>query len=345
MNTISPSHYALSVCTATAILAGCGGSQPPIGAPNVPQRAGSAAQFGGPSPNVARSHAWRAAIAQAPVPGEGCYTAAYPLTIWKKVTCVTAPNRAYIPRSGAGGSLTVGDENDYAAVTSTLTSNAVGSFPKVRHLTSEKDRGKASVYSPQLNSNFMSGDQACAGAFIPGQCRGWLQFVYSAKAALMQYWLINYAGSTVRCPAGWRHAYGVDCWRNSSAVSTPQAPVTDLPQMNLSGNAVNGGLDTLVYTDGTNAYSTTGQDSVVYLSQGWTASEFNIFGDGGGTKAQFNSGAALTVEIDVTDGTTNAPTCQANDGTTGETNNLNLKKCTARGGAVPRVKFHESRRK
>lgn len=35
MKTISGRYYALSVCAAAAILAGCGGSQPPIGAPGV----------------------------------------------------------------------------------------------------------------------------------------------------------------------------------------------------------------------------------------------------------------------------------------------------------------------
>jgi hypothetical protein len=115
--------------------------------------------------------------------------------------------------------------------------------------------------------------------------------------------------------------------------------------MNLSGTAVDGGLDTFVYTDGTQAYSTTGQDSVMYLSQGWTGSEFNIIGDGGGSQANFNTGAALTVEIALTDGTTHKPTCQANGGTTGETNNLNLKKCKAKGGTVPRIRFKESLKK
>ena len=318
---------------AVVLAAGCSTS----GAPNVPQVAGGSANVRGPSPNIARLQSWRAAIAHAPTPGEGCYTAAYPVTTWIKVACVAAPNRPYIPRSGAGHSQTVGDGTDYAAVTSTLTSNAVGSFPKARHLRSETDDGVANVYSLQLNSNFISGDQACAGASNPTKCLGWLQFVYSSSenAAFMQYWLIRYSGGTVHCPAGW-NSFSTDCYKNSSAVSVPQEAVTDLPQMNLSGNAVNGGLDTLVFMDGAKAYSTTGQDSVMYLSDGWTGSEFNIIGDGGGSQAVFNAGTSLTVEIALTDGTTNAPTCQANDGTTGETNNLNLGTCTATGGAVPR---------
>src|ERR1700729_466424 len=262
--------YKLVLAGVAAVLAvACSNS----GAPNVPQVAAGAARFRGPSPNLARLQSWRAAVAHAPAPGKGCYTAAYPLNTWKKVACVAAPNRPYIPRSGAGSSLTVGDGNDYAAVTSTLTSNAAGSFPKVKHLTSETDDGRANVYSIQLNSNFISGDQACAGANNPSQCLGWLQFVYSSSsdAAFMQYWLIHYTGGTVHCPAGW-NSFSNDCYKNSSAVFVPQEPVTDLRRMNLSGNAVNGGLDTLVYTDGANAYSTTGQDSVMFLSDGWTGS-------------------------------------------------------------------------
>jgi hypothetical protein len=265
------------------------------------------------------------------------------MTTWITVACVTAPNRPYLPRSGGGRSQTVGDGNDYAAVTSTLTSNAVGSFPVARRLKTETDEGQANVYSLQLNSNFISGDQACAGANNPSQCLGWLQYVYSSSehAAFMQYWLIHYTGGSVHCPGGW-NSFSGDCWKNSSAVFAPQEVVTDLPQINLSGNAVNGGLDTLVFMDGTNAYSTTGQDSVMFLSAGWTGSEFNIIGDGGGSEAVFNPGTSLTVQIDLTDGTSAAPTCQANDGTTGETNNLNLKRCKAKGGKVPRVRFKEA---
>jgi len=334
--------YKLVLAGIVALLAaGCSNAT----APNVPPVAGNAAQTRGSGANVARLQSWQAAIAHAPTPGTGCYTAVYPLTAWKRAACVKAPNRPYIPRSGMS-SLTVGDGNDYAAVTATLTSNAVGSFPTVKHLTSEMDGGRSNVYSIQLNSNFMSGDQACAGANDPSKCLGWLQFVYSSSshAAFMQYWLIHYTGGTVHCPTGW-FSFSTDCYKNSSAVSVPQEPVTDLHQMNLSGTAVNAGLDTLAYTDGTNAYSTTGQDSVMYLSEGWTGSEFNIIGDGGGSQATFNAGTALTVEIALTDGTNDKPTCEAHGGTTGETNNLNLKKCKANGGAVPRVTFKESLKK
>jgi hypothetical protein len=45
---------------------------------------------------------------------------------------------------------------------------------------------------------------------------------------------------------------------------------------------------------------------------------------------------------DLLDGSTSAPTCVANDGTTGESNNLNLGACTASGGYPPYIRFTES---
>lgn len=46
--------------------------------------------------------------------------------------------------------------------------------------------------------------------------------------------------------------------------------------------------------------------------------------------------------ITATSGSTAAPTCISNDGTTGETNNLNLGPCTGTGGATPNIQFTES---
>ena len=154
----------------------------------------------------------------------------------------------------------------------------------------------------------------------------------------MQYWLINYGDS---CPSGWI-AYSPDCYKNSTAVSVPKVAISQLANLKLSGAAVSGGTDTLVFTTETEAYSTTGKDSVVDLATDWHESEFNIIGDGDGSKATFNKGASITVKIAVTDGSTAAPTCASNAGTTGETNNLTLKSCTASSGSTPSIQFVES---
>lgn len=309
----------------------------------------TAAQAG--TQDAARMQSWRTAISHTAVPREGCFQAEYPLTVWREVKCGKAPNIAYLPRSGTGGSPdTVGNGNDYEAVTATLTQSAVGSFPKVKGLKSETGfGGRANTYTLQLNSNFMSNDPACAGAANPTACRGWEQFVYSSSehSTFIQYWLINWGKA---CPGGWNTAgsgSSTSCWKNSlHAATTPQEVITDLDQMTLTGSAVAGGIDTITFVDGPNAYSITQDDSTMFLAAGWTGSEFNVIGDGGGSEANFNAGTKLTVRIDLTDGATVAPLCKAHSGTTGETNNLTLGACKAikgkKNGALPAVQFTEA---
>jgi hypothetical protein len=283
--------------------------------------------------------AWREAITQTDVPAAGCFHASYPSVEWNKVECVEAPNIQFTPRTGPV-SQTVGNGNDYAAeVSSGLIRKTVGSFTKVTGVTSETGFYGANSYSLQLNSNFMN-TKTCDGATDPAKCLDWLQFVYSSDftEAFMQYWLINWNNP---CPTGW-FSYSNDCYTNSAAVIVPQEAITKLKTLKLSGSAKAGGLDKLIMTVGTEAYSVTGEDSVVYLATAWTESEFNIIGDGGGSEADFNSGSSLTVKVAVTNGTKNAPNCASHSGTTGETNNLNLVSCTGTGGTAPYIKFTES---
>ncbi|GGA00966.1 hypothetical protein [Dyella caseinilytica] len=281
--------------------------------------------------------AWRQTMQHTSAPAKGCYHASYPSTVWAKVDCVKAPNRLYLPRHKPEAQ-TVGNGNDYAAeISSGVISQTVGSFPSVSGVTSESDDGESNDYSLQLNSNFMSTD-ACNG--VSG-CQAWEQFVYASGEgeAFMQYWLINY-GDT--CPSGGWMSYQGSCYMNSAAVSVPDDDISDLGNMTLTGTAVAGGSDTLTFTDGTEAYTTSGDDSVVDLATAWQASEFNIIGDGGGSEADFNSGSSVTVNVSLTDGSSDAPTCASNAGTTGETNNLNLGSCSTSGGSTPSIQFTES---
>ncbi|MFL6627674.1 MAG: hypothetical protein ACJ8G1_14595 [Vitreoscilla sp.] len=277
---------------------------------------------------------WRETIARTSVPHEGCFQAEFPNAVWMETACSVAPDKVYVPH-GHGGPQTVGNGVDYAASVGNLISSAVGTFPTVTGVTSERDGG-ANVYSIQLNSNFMS-TAACNGH--PG-CLAWEQFVYSSyeQSAFMQYWLIDYGNS---CPGGW-NAYSGSCYRNSAAVTVPKQAISVLSQLKMSATAVAGGNDTLVFTTPTRAYSTTGKDSVTYLATAWKQSEFNIIGDGGGSKATFNAGSSITVKVAVAHGSTAAPTCASNAGTTGETNNLRLGSCSAVGGATPYIQFKES---
>jgi hypothetical protein len=277
---------------------------------------------------------WRETIARTGVPHEGCFEAEFPNAVWVEASCTVAPDKVYIPH-GHGGPQTVGNGVDYAATVTNLMSAAVGTFPTVTGVTSEKD-GSSNVYSIQLNSNFMS-TAACNGH---SGCLAWEQFVYSSQeqAAFMQYWLIDYGNS---CPSGW-NAYSGSCYKNSAAVSVPKQAISTLASLKMSATAASGGNDTLVFTTPTRAYSTTGKDSVTYLATAWKQAEFNIIGDGGGSKATFNAGSSITVKVAVTHGSTTAPTCASNAGTTGETNNLTLRSCSGVSGATPYIQFVES---
>ncbi len=179
-------------------------------------------------------------------------------------------------------------------------------------------------------------------------CLSWSQFVYSsdAEAVFIQDWLIFY-GDT--CGTGlWNPDDFGDCFMNSAGVTVPQIPLTadsDLSSLKMSGIARNGGDDTLVFANGTDAFITTQPDSIANLATGWIASEYNIFGDGGGTEAILNKSAAIDVRIEAKDGTELAPLCLDNVGFTGETNNRTLGACTAYGGKPPAIEFKEGRRK
>jgi hypothetical protein len=282
---------------------------------------------------------WRDTIIKTPVPQEGCFTADYPVVAWKPIACIVAPNIPFVPRHAhhAGSGRTVGDGDDYSAVVTGLISTTVGSFPATKGLKTETGEGEPNEYTLQLNSQFFA-SPTCSGATNPSSCQGWEQFVYFPGSVFMQYWLINYGN---KCPAGWM-PYSPDCYKNSAAVSAPSVVIKQLKTLKLSGNAVANGIDTLIFSTKTKAYSTTGKDSVVDLAAYWNASEWGVFGPGGGSEAVFNKGTSITVNIALTDGLTTAPTCQGDDGTTGETNNLDLGPCTATGGTTPSVQFTES---
>jgi len=250
--------------------------------------------------------------------------------------------------------MVAGNGDDYVAQSSGLTSGALGSFPTVTGVKSEKSVGVAEYgdggilganeYSLQLNTNFTGTTAACKGH---SGCVVWQQFIYATDyavegeaAVFMQYWLIEWGSSA--CPSGFGSDGEGDCYGNSSYVSAPDVKPTSLASLSLSGTAASGGNDTVKFTDGTTAYSVSGKDSVLDISQVWKQSEFNVVGDAGGSRADFNEPVSITVKVALTDGSTSAPTCVADAGTTGESNNLDLGSCSTASGSSPYIEFTES---
>ena len=310
----------------------------------------------GPIEALARQ-AWREDMAQIATPSDGCFHASYPSIVWQQVACKNLPARAhFVPHYYLfAAPQTAGNGNDYTLQTgSNLITKAVGKFPSVTGVTSEKSVGVpaygdggilgANEYSLQINSQFTSTTSACKNH---SGCTVWQQFVYAPDyevqgeaAVFMQNWLIGYGSS--RCPSGFESDGEGDCYGNSSAATAPDVPATDLGGMVMTGTAASGGNDTAVLTYGGDAYSTSQKDSTLYLSQVWNTVEYNVVGNAGGSEAEFNSGASITVNVAVNDGSTSTPSCVADSGTTGESNNLNLGNCTASGGSTPSIQFTES---
>ena len=70
------------------------------------------------------------------------------------------------------------------------------------------------------------------------------------------------------------------------------------------------------------------------LSKGWSETEFNIVGYGGGSAVDFGAGSSVTVNVAVTSDSVSSLTCKGNAGTTGETNNLSLGACKVSSDAI-----------
>jgi hypothetical protein len=107
--------------------------------------------------------------------------------------------------------------------------------------------------------------------------------------------------------------------------TTPAEPMTSLGQLTLAGAAAGGTAtsDSITTAVGATADSATGNNYFPDLGTQWQEAEFNVFGDGGGSQAVFNSGANLVPRTEVISGATTGPGCHLQSWT-GETSNLTL---------------------
>jgi hypothetical protein len=255
----------------------------------------------------------------------------------------------------------VGDGADYVAqTTGNYITSSTGTFV-LPQSSAGSETGQvfgsppavANIFTVQMNSqspvNSSDGSPfntpACAG--VP-QCSGWEQFVFSqtqgpaplpgqesaspgtTPGLFIEYWLYN-AGPT--CPAlpSWALAGqppgtpwsggGGTCVFNGPMTYVPPLTAADLPGLIMHATAGANDVVTLTTPSGMYSYS---EPSVLGLSNAWTETEFNVVGDCCRSDATFTSPTNLVVNIAIGDGFPAAPTCVANDGTTGETNNLTL---------------------
>jgi hypothetical protein len=348
IHAIKPILIAAGLAAAATVSASATDALPGLTADSSNSAAGSVVV----DPESAAQTKWRALMAQTATPDEGCFHASYPNNVWEKEDCKVAQPRVrpvHVKLTDNTEDV-VGNTNDYVAAAKGLITLASGGF-STKGVKSEKSVGVAAFhdagilgsneYTLQLNTNAKETTSACAHH---SGCTVWQQFVYSTDyiapgeaAVFMQYWLLNWGSSA--CPSGWSK-YDADCVTNSALKPVPDVPITDLGKLGLGATATAGGNDSVTFSYGTEAYGITGKDKVLDISSVWNKAEFNVLGDAGGSRADFNSGSSIAVTLVVLDGSTAAPTCVAHDGTTGETNNLNLGKCEAFSG-IPNIQFTE----
>jgi hypothetical protein len=78
------------------------------------------------------------------------------------------------------------------------------------------------------------------------------------------------------------------------------------------------------------AASVTNSDTEIHLASSWNTTEWGVYGDGGGSAANFGSGATLEAQTVLTATSSSAPSC-VQEGFTGETNNLTLASTSGAG--------------
>ncbi len=304
----------------------------------------SSASFPASASSPIPSNVWQSYIStmsHTPTPTTGCFVSTYPTTVWLPVACGSPLN---VPAN-------VGNGVDWSAQAGTgvPVGYANGLFTAITGLTSEQDSKRGTnYYSLQVNSNTYSATACPYGGHSTGYTC-WEQFIFQANgctgcrgAAFIEYTLRGYYTTYNSCPPGGPPNSSVwtptppapnskDCYSNSSLNSQmPDEPPSNLIHLSLAGSAAAFGSanDQVTFCDSTTGqcYTFSNTKTVLNLYQNWSIAEFNVFGYGDLSQANFNTpGVSMTINDneEKSDGTVITPSCNLG-GTTGETNNLNI---------------------
>lgn len=287
--------------------------------------------------------AWQRQISVTAIPRAGCFEASFPSTEWHEVSCADHTVTA---------AAVVGGGFDYAASTNLGSIVSASGSVATSGVSSVTDTGHGSnSYSLQLNTNqFIT--PACGTASNPSTCRGWEQYVYANRGPNttsdihIEYWLLNHNNP---CPSGWQkypYPAGPHCWFPGTHVALvpPQASVSTLNGMTLDAvmyNFTGPYLGAVTLTIGPNAYATGENDSALLglgQSGGWKATEFNVLGTEASSRANFNAGSTvaidLTIGMTVNSATVSCVMASSIGSQPSETNNLGLGQCQTTGNTI-----------
>jgi hypothetical protein len=317
------------------------------------------------TPALAR---WRAAIGHTPRPKGGCFTATYPQIAWVETPCRDTPRLPHRPGHGvvgaSGTSAGVGSTNGDILVAAGAINEAEGTFLSVATTGESDSVAGAESYSLQLNANTFYTTRCEAAPAGASSCYGWQQFVYDSDGTLsIQYWLLDWGPKGATCPAqssqcdskyvytdGWCpfEYYGeTDCALNSPSGSVATLTAAQLAQVSLTASLAGSHgnlLDGVTLTQpGAAAVSVTGSNEFPDLAGSWQQAEFNVFGAGNSSAANFNAGSTFVIQLSTDTGIEAAPGCTYGS-LTGETSNLSIvdTTVTATDSLYPSLVFTES---
>jgi hypothetical protein len=180
-----------------------------------------------PKPNAEEMERWHRAILKVPTPKKGCFTADYPDTAWREITCKTPPHKLYLPRRpGRARTQQVGGQSgaDFVATWNGNTMVSEGSFDSIAGVSSECQVECPNQICPatpscsgqptnsfalQVNTQPFSNTATCGSSPNPASCQGWEQFVYTQTSncsgctgdAFIQYWLLDFGPPGTSCPS------------------------------------------------------------------------------------------------------------------------------------------------
>jgi hypothetical protein len=242
--------------------------------------------------------------------------------------------------------MTVGNVNDYVGYSGSGSSKIIGDADgwvlSMSGFTSEYD-SKVSVnsgvdyYSLQLNSQTFY--TTVGGVSV----LAWQQFIFENNGVsgggvlFMQYWLLGYLNNNASCPSNW-YPQGKSCVISTGGTNTnTEVPSNLANPLKLEGIAASSsvGNDVAKLCDFSILYCwSNSATNLVNLYANWHWTEWNVFGYGNASEANFNSGTSIEIEVHLWNATGYmiTPTC-SNSGYTGETNNLFLSSCSVNGAA------------
>ncbi|XTZ17445.1 hypothetical protein ACQSSU_08810 [Micromonospora echinospora] len=323
---------------------------------------GPAGTVGGAPATVENLQAWHLKLVkETPPEGGGCFTARYPTLVWLERACAPATSGPMLPRTTEQAPppvsdpvpLVVGGNAHFVAETPDPTKpivQAFGTFDEARNMDTVKTVNPLTgvvtdgAYSLQLNTNFFS-TPACADATVPANCQGWMQFVFANQPGgaelFIEYWLRRYDKA---CPTGWTPwNYGTgntDCFIKTPPSTLASVPVGRLDEMELSGD-VQGPVPVASLRVGQDVTFNVGSTTdLVKIGANWKQAEFNVFGNGFASEAQFPANAYSKVRTRINYGGTAAPVC-VEAGFTSESNNLNYGSKPTKQGVGPALLFEQ----